>query len=101
MSSDNGKEERKAFIEQLKSRLDEIDEKIDEFDKRADDLGEKARAEYRERMAELKSRRKDLANKLDEVRAGGELQWNKLKREAEHTWDALQNSFNYFKSHFK
>lgn len=94
-------DDRKAFIEKLKSRLDELDEKIDQFDQRAEEVGSKAREEYHERLAELRGRRKDLANKLDELRAGGEVQWNKLKREAEHTWDALQNSFNYFKSHFK
>lgn len=94
-------DDRQAFIDRLKSRLDELDEKIDEFKGRADEVSSKTRVEYRERLAELKSKRKDLANKLDEVRAGGELHWNKLKREAEHTWDALQNSFNYFKSHFK
>lgn len=97
MSSD----ERKAFIERLKSRLDELDEKIDEFDERAEEVGSKAREEYHEKLAELRRRRKDLANKLDEIRAGGELQWNRLKREAEYTWEALQHSFNYFKSHFK
>ncbi|WP_376694650.1 sll1863 family stress response protein [Wenzhouxiangella sp. EGI_FJ10305] len=94
-------EDRKAFIERLKSNLDELDHKIEEFEGRTEEVSSKAREEYHERLAELRSRRKDLANKLDEVRAGGELQWNKLKREAEHTWDALQNSFNYFKSHFK
>ncbi|MDZ7788962.1 MAG: hypothetical protein U5L08_00420 [Xanthomonadales bacterium] len=94
-------EDRKAFIERLKSRLDELDEKIEEFEGRAEEVGSKTREEYHERLAELRGRRKDLANKLDEVRAASELQWNKLKREAEHTWDALQNSFNYFKSHFK
>ncbi|WP_376694471.1 sll1863 family stress response protein [Wenzhouxiangella sp. EGI_FJ10409] len=94
-------EDRKAFIERLKSRLDELDAKIDELDDRAEEVGSKAREEYRERLAEMKGRRKDLANKLDEARAASELQWSKLKREAEHTWDALQNSFNYFKSHFK
>jgi Skp family chaperone for outer membrane proteins len=94
-------EERKAFIERLKSRLDELDEKIDDFEKRSDEVSAKAREEYHQRVVELKKHRKDLANKYDEIRAGGEVQWNKLKREAEYTWDALQHSFNYFKSYFK
>lgn len=97
MSSDD----RKAFIERLKSRLDELDEKIDEYQEHAEEVGSKARDEYHERLAELRGRRKDLANKLDEVRAAGELQWSKLKREADYTWEALQHSFNYFKSHFR
>jgi len=94
-------DDRKAFIERLKSRLDELDEKIGEFEQQAEEVGSKARDEYHERVAELRGKRKNLANKLDEARAGGELQWKKLKREAEHTWEALQHSFNYFKSHFK
>lgn len=94
-------EDRKEFIEWLKSRLDELDEKIDELDDRAEELGARARGEYHERLAELRGRRKELAHKLDEARAAGELHWQKLKREAEYTWDALRHSFNYFKSHFK
>jgi len=94
-------EERKAFIERLKSRLDELDAKIDELDQRAEEVSSSTRQKYNEQLAELKSKRKDMANKLDEARAAGEAQWEKIKRESEHTWDALQNSFNYFKSHFK
>ena len=94
-------EERSAFIEKLKSRLDELDQTIDKLDEQATSLGDRARAEYHQRRAELRSRRKDMADKLDTLRAGGEVQWNRIRREAEHTWDALQNSFKYFKSHFK
>lgn len=97
MSNDN----RTAFIERLKSRLDEIDEKIGELEEQAQDVSSKASEEYHERLGELRSRRKDLANKLEAVRSASELQWSKLKRDAEYTWDAVQNSFKYFKSHFK
>ena len=92
---------RKGFIENLKSKLDDLDERIDALEQKGKEFQGEARKEYEKRQLDLKEKRRQVDRKLDELRAAGEEKWQGLKDEAEHTWKALGNSFNYFKSHFK
>ena len=92
---------RKEFIANMKRRLDDLDANIDELEKKAGKVEADARKEYEQRLADMKEKRRQVDQKLDEIRAAGEGGWNALKQEAEHTWKALQNSFNYFTSHYK
>lgn len=92
---------RKGFIESLKSKLDDLDDRIDTLEQKGKEFQGEARKEYDKRLLDLKEKRLHVDRKLDELRAAGEEKWQGLKIEAEHTWKALGNSFNYFKSHFK
>lgn len=92
---------RKGFIENLKSKLDDLDERIDALEQKSKEFQGEARKEYEKRRLDLQEKRRHVDRKLDELRAAGEEKWQGLKIEAEHTWKALGNSFNYFKSHFK
>ncbi len=91
---------RKQFIEAMKTRLDELDEDMERLEKRAQDARGEMEKKYEEQLADLQEKRTELNNKLTEMRAAGEAQFERLKLEAEHTWKAFQNSFKYFKSHF-
>lgn len=95
------KSEREQFIERTKQRLDDLNEEIDRLEKRADEIRGDASEKLQARRKELRERRVDLEKRLKQVRAASEAEWEKLKLEAEHAWKAFQNSFNYFKSHFK
>lgn len=92
---------RKGFIDNLKSKLDDLDERIDALEQKGKAFQGEARKEYDKRLLDLKEKRRHVDRKMDELRAAGEEKWQALKDEAEHTWKALGNSFNYFKSHFK
>ncbi len=92
---------RNEFIDKMKQRLDDLDENIEEFKKKGDRFEGEARKEYENRLHELREKRRQAKRRLDELRAAGEEQWQKVKDEAEHAWNALGNSFNYFKSHFR
>lgn len=92
---------RKAFIDNLKSQLDDLDDRIDALEQKGKAFQGEARKEYDKRLLDLQEKRRQVDRKIDELRAAGEEKWQGLKVEAEHTWKALGNSFNYFKSHFK
>jgi chromosome segregation ATPase len=92
---------RKHFIETLKGRLDDLDDRIKKLEMKGKQFEGEARKEYENRLQDLREKRRHVDRKLDELRAAGEEKWQALKDEAEHTWKALGNSFNYFKSHFK
>lgn len=92
---------REQFIETLKNKLDELNEDIDRLEAKAKDASGKAEKKYEEQLEDVREKRTELKHKLTEVRASSEAQFEKLKLEAEHAWKALQNSFSYFKSHFK
>lgn len=92
---------RKKFIETLKGRLDDLDDRIKKLEMKGKQFEGEARKEYEKRLQDLREKRVHVDRKIDEIRAAGEETWQSLKAEAEHTWKALGNSFNYFKSHFK
>ena len=97
----SSKENRNEFIEKMKQRLDELDEKIDDLKQEGDKLEGEAKKEYENRLHDLRERRREAKRKMGEVQAASEEKWQQLKDEAEHAWNALGNSFNYFRSHFK
>jgi len=49
----------------------------------------------------MREKRTEMKNKITELRAASEAQFDRLKLEAEHAWKAFQNSVSYFRSHFK
>lgn len=92
---------RDEFVQKLKDQIDSINSDIDELEKKAESVKKDARAKYLKELEEAKSQRAELESKVTQVRQAGEDAWSDLKDEAEHTYKALRNSINYFKSHFK
>ncbi len=92
---------RNEFVEKLKGQLDEINEEVDELEAKVNNAGADVKEEYQEKLQEAKAARVKAEGKLQELRDAGEDAWEDLKADAEHTWKALRNSVNYFKSHFK
>ncbi|TVQ41642.1 MAG: hypothetical protein EA370_01470 [Wenzhouxiangella sp.] len=92
---------REKFIESVKEKLDQLNEEIDRLESKASEASGKAEEKYEEQLAEVRKKQAEMKNKLKELRAAGEAQFERLKLETEHAWKAFQNSFNYFKSHFK
>jgi len=92
---------RDEFVEKLKNQLDELNAEIDELEHKAQSASADARARYQAKLNEAREEGARARAKLQEVRDAGEDAWDDLKEEAEHAWKALQNSVNYFRSHFK
>jgi hypothetical protein len=51
-------------------------------------------------MSKLREQSRLAGAKLDEMRAAGEDNWEKMKAEMEKVRDAFTHSFRYFKSQF-
>ena len=92
---------REQFIESVKTRLDELNNEIDRLEDKAREASGQAEEKYREQLEDIRAKRSELEQKLGDLRAASEAQFDKLKLEAEHAWKAFQNSVSYFKSHFK
>lgn len=92
---------RNEFIAKMKERLDQIDQEIETIKGKSEEYKAQAHLEYEKRLHELRENRRDVNRKINDLNAAGEEKWQQLKDEAEHSWKALSNSFNYFKSHFK
>lgn len=92
---------RDEVIERLKNELDAMNAKLDEMEKKAGEASGEARAKYEERMQHLREMSQPAREKLQELRAAGEGQWDRLSAEAEKHYKALVHSFNYFKSQVK
>jgi uncharacterized coiled-coil DUF342 family protein len=92
---------RDQFIESVKNKLDELNQEIDQLEQKAKKAGGDAEQKYREQLSDVRKKRDELKQKLTELRAASEAQFDKLKLEAEHAWKAFKNSVSYFKSHFK
>ena len=95
------KSKRDEFIESTKKKLDDLNKEIDRLEDKAKDASGKAEKKYEEQLEDVRKKRTEMKRKLTELRNASEAQWDKLKLEAEHAWKALNNSFSYFKSHFK
>ena len=92
---------REQFIETLKSQLDDLNSEMDKLEKKAEEASGKAEERYEKQLAEMREKHEEMRHKLGELRAASEAQFDKLKLEAEHAWKAVQNSVEYFRSHFK
>tara|TARA_R110000823_G_scaffold47903_20_gene122059 strand:+ start:33838 stop:34131 length:294 start_codon:yes stop_codon:yes gene_type:complete len=92
---------RNEFIDKMKNGLDDLDKQIEDFKQRGEKFEGEARKEYENRLHDLREKRRETKRKIDDTQAASEEKWQQFKDEAEHAWKALDNSFNYFKSHFK
>jgi phage host-nuclease inhibitor protein Gam len=92
---------RNEFVEKLKAQLDDINADLDNLEAKVNDARADVKEEYQEKLHEAKEARVIAETKLQKLRDAGEDAWEEMKAEAEHTWKALRNSVNYFKSHFK
>lgn len=92
---------RDEVIERLKNELDAMNTKLDELEKKAQQASGEAKVKYEERIAHLREMSQPAKDKLEELRAAGEGQWDRLSAEADKLYKALVHSFNYFKSQVK
>jgi len=92
---------RNEFIAKMKAQLDKIDNEIEEMKGKSDKLEADVLKEYENRLHELREKRREAKRKISDLQSASDEKWQQVKDEAEHTWKALHNSFNYFKSHFK
>jgi hypothetical protein len=92
---------RDEMIEKLKHQLDALNGKLDELEAKASETSGDAKVEYQKRMEHLREMAQPATDKLAELRAAGEGQWDKVSAEAEKYYKALVHSFNYFKSQVK
>lgn len=92
---------RNELIEKLKQELDSANRKLDELEAKAEQASGEARRNYEERMAHLREMSQPARDKLNELKAAGEGQWDSLSAEADKVYKAFIHSLNYFKSQVK
>ena len=92
---------RNEFIGKMKAQLDQIDKQIEEMKGKSEKVEAEVLKEYETRLHDLREKRREAKRKISDLQSASEEKWQQLKDETEHTWQALHNSFNYFKSHFK
>ncbi len=92
---------RDEVIAKLKDQLDVLNAKLAELEAKADEASGEARAEYEKRIQHLNEMAQPAKDKLAELRAAGEGQWDRVSAEADKYYKALVHSFNYFKSQVK
>lgn len=92
---------RDQFIASVKQKLDQLNTEIDHLEGKVKETSGEARKKYKAQLDDVREKREALKQKLTELRAASEAQWDKLKLEVDHAWKAFHNSVNYFKSHFK
>lgn len=89
---------REEYIEKMKDQLDAWNRDIDTLEGRIATVTGPAREELRTRLEKTRASFEAGKVKLKEMQASGEASWKSLKDEAEHIWDTLRHSINYFRS---
>lgn len=89
---------KNVYIEKMKSQLDELNANMNKLEAKATEAKADARAAYLEEMRKLRHQSKLAGAKLDELKAGGEDNWNVMTTEMDKLREAFVHSFNYFKS---
>ena len=92
---------RDEFVEKLKSQIDALNEEVDELEARARETSGEVSVELDKQRARVEEQREQFYARLQALRDAGDDSWEPVKDGAEHTFKALQNSVNYFKSHFR
>lgn len=91
-------EKRGEYVERMKEQLDEWNAWIGRAEKRLEEKTAPSRAKLEEQVESAKRNYQTGLAKLQEIRDGGEEQFQRLRDEAEHVWKAFRHSVNYFKS---
>ena len=89
---------REEYIERMKNQLDEWNRDIDALEDKIAAATGPAREELRQRLDKTRKSFDRGRAKLSEIQASGEESWKNLRDEAEHIWDTLKHSINYFRS---
>lgn len=92
---------RDEYIEQAKQRLDAWNAEIDALESKAQGVKDDAKAKYLEQLAALRTQREEGAKKLAELQSAPESSWERVKAESENVWEALKDSAEAFRAHFK
>lgn len=92
---------KEEIITRLKKQLDDLSAEIDALEVRAHEVNEDARAKYQEQLVALRAERQEGQKKLEEMKAATEISWDRLKAETDNVWEALRDSVNVLKTHFK
>ncbi|KGE02784.1 sll1863 family stress response protein [Pseudohaliea rubra] len=92
---------RDEFVRKLKNQIDALNEEVDELEAAAGETSGELRVELDKQRARVEEQREQFYARLQALKDAGDDNWERVKKEAEHTLKALHNSVNYFKSHFR
>ena len=88
-------------VTKLKKQLEEFSAEIDALEAKAHEVKDDARGKYQEQLVALRAKRREGEKKLEEMKTATESSWGRLKAETDNVWEALKDSVNAFKTHFK
>ncbi len=89
------------YVAEMKARLDAWNAEIDTLQEKVHDVKGGAKVKYEEHLVALRAARAEGEKKLGDMQAATESNWEQVKAEAEHVWEAFKDSINTFKSHYK
>jgi len=89
---------RNEYVQKAKQQLDNWNSEIDKIEARGEQLTGDALQKYNNQVYELRQQLNAYQNKLNDLIAGGQENWNALVDELNHISKTFVQSFNYFKS---
>lgn len=81
----------------MKSKLDDWNHEIDELEKNLAKARKTATKEIQSRLSQARGQCAVVRQKVQEIRTSDK-PWESLKDDAEHVWEVLKKSVNYFRS---
>jgi hypothetical protein len=89
---------RDEYTTKIKLQLDELNLQIGAMEGKMQEAKAELRASYRAELAKLRLQSEQANDKLGQLQASGEAQWDKMVLEMDKVRDAFVNSYNYFKA---
>jgi len=93
--------DRKSMLDEAKKQLNEFNSQLNELEIKMKDFSGEAKKIYDDQAKELRKLIGEAEKNFDNAINVSEETWGEVKEFVEFTGKALQNSFNYFLSHYK
>jgi uncharacterized coiled-coil DUF342 family protein len=94
-------DKKEVYQEKIDARLAEWQAKIDEMRAKARQEEAEAKEEYLKQIEELEQKRSETLQKLEKLKAQGDVAWDDLKEGVNGALSELESSFQKIKSRFQ
>ena len=92
-STDQMKNERDQYVDSMQARLSEFDKRFDGLDERAGAMKGTEESNFKHRIDQLRDQRKDVAKKLDDLKAVSVESWTTMKGEVDSAMAGLEHAY--------
>lgn len=85
---------REYFENWVQEELGEFEEELNELETKLDESGWEPESEYQELIDELRIKLRDTTNKMESLKASGDAEWPKIKKDVEEELSRLGDLLN-------